>query len=150
RRFSLSKGCRFPWCTGRDGKPARVDEVPDASVRKEDVLELSHFVSPWVALRNPRLGIAVALTWDPAVFRYVWCWQMFGGRVTSPYFGRGYALALEPSTSPVMALEQCAAQKECPVVAGGGTLVSFVEASIHDATASVREIRPGGVVVYAS
>jgi hypothetical protein len=54
----------------------------------------------WFAVRNRGLDLGLMVSWDRAAYPYLWTWQVYGGAWGYPYYGRAYALALEPFSSP--------------------------------------------------
>jgi len=53
----------------------------------------------WYALVNPKERLGAAMAWDREVFPYVWIWREAGSSKGYPYFGRAYAVAIEPFSS---------------------------------------------------
>ena len=80
-------------------------------------------------LRNPRRGVAFALTFPAELFRWVWIWQAFGGATSPPFDERVYTLALEPWTSPP-SLAHAAGRGEAAVLGPGEALEATVEATV--------------------
>jgi galactose mutarotase-like enzyme len=130
RRFALSSGSQYPYALTLSGKNERADIVKGKDSRTEDVLLLSRFAEGWFAIRNPNLQLAVRLTWDVRVFPYLWCWQLYGGGWGYPYYGRAYALALEPFSSPILTLPECVNAKCAPILCAGKTLASNMQVGI--------------------
>lgn len=132
RRLALNPGSQYPYSPAVSGENERVDIVRGKESRTEDVLQFTGFREGWCALRNPRLQVAIRLAWDVRVFPYLWCWQLYGGRWGYPYYGRAHALALEPFTSPILALPECVKTKSAPILSAGKTLTSHMEVSIFN------------------
>ncbi|HVO71728.1 MAG TPA: hypothetical protein VMT24_16880, partial [Aggregatilineaceae bacterium] len=64
-----------------------------------DVVFFRDLSEGWYALTNQRLGVGFGLAWDSDLFKYLWMWQVYGGHVDYPWYGRTYNCALEPFTS---------------------------------------------------
>ena len=58
---------------------------------------LSGFEDGYAAIVNDRLDIGVLLSWDREIFPYVWFWQDLMANQESPWLGRAYVTAIEPS-----------------------------------------------------
>ena len=58
-----------------------------------DIKEGSYIV------KNNKLNLGFGLEWDKSLFPYIWVWQMYGGGMDYPFYGRAYTLALEPWSS---------------------------------------------------
>ena len=50
-------------------------------------------------MRNPKLDVGVRLSWKPEDFAEAWLWLESGANLQPPWFGRVYALGIEPSTT---------------------------------------------------
>jgi galactose mutarotase-like enzyme len=104
-------GLPIPWPRGRavDGSIVSLDSVPAPSSTKTRFGWLQDFSQQWIAVRNPRLDIGVRLSWKSPEMNYAWFWLEAGANLAAPWFGRGYALALEPASTPT------AGEKRCPL-----------------------------------
>ena len=120
-RYACGQRADWPLFQAPDGTRLRADVLPEKESRTTDSFHLEPQAG-WCAIRNPRLGLGVALTWDKAVFPYLWCWQVYGGQWGYPYYGRTYNVALEPFTSPIGSLAQCAADGTAPLLASGASM----------------------------
>lgn len=69
--------------------------VPDYS--RDFFATLSDFEQGYAAIINDRLDIGILLSWDLEIFPYAWFWQDLNGNQDSPWFGRAYVTAIEPS-----------------------------------------------------
>jgi hypothetical protein len=56
-------------------------------------------------------SVGFGLAWDAQVFRYAWIWQALGGGIGYPWYGRTYAMGLEPWTSYPCAGLQAAVER---------------------------------------
>jgi len=151
RRLSLTSGSTsFPYSLGLSGEPERVDIVKGKECRTEDVLLFSGFEEAWCAVRNPFQQLAAGLVWERSIFPFLWCWQLYGGRTGYPYYGRAYTLALEPFTSPILPLTQCIEEGQAPVLRGGHTLASRLEAGIFEVASGIKRLDFDGSITVAT
>lgn len=88
-----------------DGGFARADRIPGRDFGSSDSFYLS-VPEGWYEIRNPSLELGLRMTWDPQIFPYVWCWQVYGGSYGYPYYGRTCNVAVEPFTSPIATLAE--------------------------------------------
>jgi hypothetical protein len=58
---------------------------------------LSGFADGCAAIINDRLDIGVLLSWDLEIFPHLWFWQDLKANQESPWLGRAYVTAIEPS-----------------------------------------------------
>ena len=58
---------------------------------------LSDFEQGCAAIINDRLDIGLLLSWDLEIFPYAWFWQDLMANQESPWLGRAYVTAIEPS-----------------------------------------------------
>jgi galactose mutarotase-like enzyme len=118
--------------------------VPGPEAGTEAVISCSRLEGGWCALRNPTLNLTAGLCWDPNVFNYFWMWQVYGGSMNYPYYGRTYNLAFEPLNCPYQAFEQSLAQNILPSLGPGESVETFMEHGIYSGSAPVRSIQSGG------
>jgi hypothetical protein len=147
-RLMPGQSALFPFYVDPHGNDVRADKVPSSKTCTEDVLFMKNLDAPWCAIRNESQQIAVGMTWDPNIFKHLSCWMLYGGRMEYPFFGRGYAVAFEPSTSPIEPLEVCAAEGRCPILRPGESLNNFLEVGIFETDRKIIKIEPGGRLVH--
>ena len=94
--------------------------------------------------------LAAGLVWERSIFPFLWCWQLYGGRTGYPYYGRAYTLALEPFTSPILPLTQCIEEGQAPVLRGGHTLASRLEAGIFEVASGIKRLDFDGSITVPS
>jgi hypothetical protein len=143
----LAKGSRHDW----HGEVAEsVRRLPAAGEPRDMVAYLLGFEQGWWAVTNPELGVGFGLAWDPGIFPVACMWQELGATAAFPWFGRGYALALEPMTSwPAAGIAEVARITGTQRVLGAGESVATeLCAVVYDSAWGVTAIgRDGGVQV---
>lgn len=60
---------------------------------------LRDFAAPWISIRRGDNAVAIALSWDAAIFPYAWLWYELEGNTDEPWAGRTRLLGLEPSST---------------------------------------------------
>ena len=90
----------------RDEKGVRHDVVARVERSGEQMKYLLDLDEGWYALTNPKLDLGIGLSWSLDVFSCVWIWQEFNYTATFPWYGRAYAMALEPVSSLPLAHEK--------------------------------------------
>ena len=130
RRFAVERPGKYPYLASVTGDDARVDEIQSKESRTEDVLIFSGYSEGRCSVVNPRLGLSFQLEWDPKVFPYFWCWQVYGGSWGYPYYGRIYTLALEPFNCPLLPLDEAVAQDLAAMLPAGGTVSAELAARV--------------------
>jgi galactose mutarotase-like enzyme len=125
---ALAPGQAEPWpyARGRKG-PERVDlrKIPGPEARTHDDVFLGGLREGRCTVTNPRLNLAVSLSWDPAFYRYLALWMPYGGSDAAPLTGI-YGLGVEPFTSRDN-LAGAIAAGEARYLAGGGTQQTALE-----------------------
>ena len=74
-------------------------QCPAEGEGRGEMFYLTDLAQGWYALVNPARRLGLAMSWDTAVFPYVWIWQEANSSKNYPYFGGAYAVALEPFSS---------------------------------------------------
>jgi hypothetical protein len=60
---------------------------------------LRDFETAWLSIRRLDDAIAVALSWDKAIFPCAWLWFEIGGTADAPWSGRTRLIGLEPNST---------------------------------------------------
>jgi hypothetical protein len=89
----------WPYLPGRDGQPVDLRRMPPRDQPAHDMLFAAELDEGWVAACNPQLGMGFGLSWPLEHWPHLWIWQELGGSSGAPWFGRAYALGLEPFSS---------------------------------------------------
>jgi hypothetical protein len=101
---------------------------------------LQDFASPWAAIRRLDGTIAAALSWDAAVFPYLWLWYELDGTAEPPWNGRTRLIGLEPNTTwPANGLAD-AAQR-------GGRLLTLQLGAEIATTVRLHVFKPAGPIL---
>ena len=142
----LAPGSRVAW-EGRIRE--ELSKLPAAGVRRDMVAYFLGFEQGWWAVTNRRLGVGLGFAWDPAMFPFVCFWHELGASEGFPWFGRGYALALEPVTSwPASGIAHVVRTTGTQrSIAPAETIETEVWAAIYDSDWGVERIEPGGIAI---
>lgn len=121
----------WPVVPGREGEPVDLSKVPPRSGKSVREFGLKNLASPEYVVYNHALKLGWGMRWDAEVYPNLWVWQMYGGGLGYPFYGRAYCLALEPwSCLPAHILPGENGQRT--VLAGGQSLThrytAFVQA----------------------
>lgn len=96
----LSSACRIYLPAGRfyKGDESMLD-IRSKDAGLENMFYLLDFKEGWYGIYNRERGFGVGMSWDNDLFKVVWIWQEYGSNRSAPYFGRRYAVAIEPVSS---------------------------------------------------
>lgn len=100
---------------------------------------LRDFDFPWISIRRLDDAIAVALSWDAAVFPYAWLWCEFGGTADAPWNGRARLIGLEPNST-------CSANGLADAERRGERLLILQPGATLSATIRLQVFKPNGAV----
>lgn len=98
-RLAACSNLIWPSAVGLGGDEIDASVVCGADSRSHDLCLLSEFDTGIVGIENPTLGVTATLEFDPALFRWLWIWQLYGAADDARFDG-GYCLAIEPWTGP--------------------------------------------------
>jgi len=87
----------FPTVPALDGTEHDLRRVPGPDEVREVFGALTDFTAGWFSIMSPSAGFGVRLEWDPGVYPHAWFWQECHATHSFPWFGRAYALAVEPA-----------------------------------------------------
>ncbi|MBO0810854.1 MAG: DUF4432 family protein [Microlunatus sp.] len=79
------------------GESFDLASLPGPDSRREIFAALIDFDDGWFTLTNHELGFGIRMDWDTATFPYAWFWQECHATAGFPWFGRAYAVAIEPA-----------------------------------------------------
>lgn len=99
----------WPDIQGKNGT-LHLNQVQKFEEREYREFSLSDLKEGTFKITNHNYNLSFGMDWDKSVFPYLWVWQMYGGGYSYPFYGRAYALALEPWSSLPGNLEECIRQ----------------------------------------
>ncbi len=142
-RCQPGTGFVWPLVPDRGGKMIDLSRIPPAEVGSYDLAFLTDLTAGWYAITNIARRVGFGMVWPVETFRAVWFWQVFGGALGQPWYGRTYNIALEPWTTPHQTLTDAIKQGTHYVLAPGESLaVEFKAVAYSDLRVSV--IHPDG------
>jgi hypothetical protein len=147
----LVPGASYAWphVTGSLGE-VDLGRVAERGVRRTLVGYLSDWDGAWYAVTNPELGVGFGLVWQAEDFPYAWFWNELNATEGFPWFGTGYALAIEPNTSyPAAGIADVARLTGTQRRLQPGESVEVeLRAVLYEASGRVRSISEGGNVEF--
>ena len=136
----------WPLVPGQDGGTVDLSRVLPITSRVRDAAYLTDFREGWCAATNQRQKLGFALTWPVMVFPWMWFWQVYGGELKAPWFGRTYNVALEPFTSFPNTLDKAMAAGTAPVIEPGASVSATLRAIVYTGLSRVSAIDADGQV----
>ncbi len=97
----LAKGATGTWprVKGLKGPSVDLSRFPKPDKKSADMLYLTALKGNWYALTNTKKKVGFGLAWDLKMWPHLWFWQVYGGALGQPFWGRTYNCALEPFSS---------------------------------------------------
>ena len=94
----LPEGAQGPWprLMGKGGKLVDLSRFPKRSQPSSDMLYLTDLKAAWYGITDTKRKVGFGLAWDKALWPHLWFWQVYGGAMGAPFWGRTYNCALEP------------------------------------------------------
>lgn len=90
---------KWPIVPTRMGNTINLSKVLPPESKTYMEFGLYDIETPYYEVKNKRLNIGFGMSWDKSIYPNIWVWQLFGGGMGFPFYGRGYTLALEPWSS---------------------------------------------------
>jgi galactose mutarotase-like enzyme len=140
----------YPWpapglaSQAKGGGKIRHDIVSAVKRDGELMKYLLDLEEGWYALVNPRLKVGIGLRWDKEVFSCVWMWNELRYTTGVPWYGRTYAMALEPVSSLPLARERAT---RLLMLCGGASLEVEMKASAFEGITSVSKVTRAGKII---
>ena len=146
-RLKENQSGTWPIAVGIEGGDVDLSTFPPKSDRVQDFAAFKNQKEGWYAVTNPDRGVGIGLTYPVETFKYLWYWQVFGGGMGYPWYGRTYNIGVEPFTSlPNGMPEPGSDQGTSMIFAPGETKSATVRAVVYESTTGVKHITPEGEV----
>jgi len=143
---------KWPWIFNQQGEKVDLSKGLPSGSGVSRVLFLKDFTRGWYSVTNPHLGFGIGMVWNEQLFPYCCFWQETGGVRDYPWYGRGYALAIEPSSSyPGQGLSAIMEKTKTHLTfAPGESRTLYLKAVLFEGTSRVTGINSAGVVSFAT
>ncbi len=150
-RMQLHQEGKWPFIIGVDGKQLDMRVVLPPEAKTMDDCYITDFKDEaFIGVTNTNKKVGFGLTWDPAVFRYLWLWQAFGGGQQFPWFSSTYQMGIEPwSGYPCSGLQAAIENKSALKLGPGESLTSWLTAVAYQGDRDVVSIKRNGNVGFA-
>lgn len=97
----------WPNILSKDGTYINLSQVKEMDSKTYMEFSITDLEDASYIVKNNKLNLGFGMEWDKNIFPNIWVWQMFGGGMDYPFYGRAYTLALEPWSSLPGNLEKC-------------------------------------------
>lgn len=105
-RLCADEGQKWPFAKTLNGALVDLSEIQSQDARIEDMMYLTNLKEGWYGLTNQKKQVGFGMRWDLDIFPYLWYWQCYCGPNPQPFFGRAYAVGVEPWTTPPIPIEK--------------------------------------------
>ncbi|MBA3947631.1 MAG: DUF4432 family protein [Herpetosiphonaceae bacterium] len=149
RRLRAGQRSTWPMGNAEDGTPVDLRIVPPRTeALGREMAYLSDFDGPaWYAITNVQQQVGFAMRWDGDLFRYLWLWQELSGATGYPWWGRSYAVALEPWTSyPTLGLAEAVRRNTQLTLQPGQTITTRLAATAYQGLQAIAYVDEDGTV----
>ncbi len=148
-QFDQSVSGEWPMLKNKRGELVDVSEIPSSEgARTADMLFIGEFSDGWISVTNKERKVGIAYLFDPEHYKTVWFWQMYGGGLGYPWYGRAYTMALELFTGVpdprAATIEDVAGTVQ---IGGHQTLSSRFRVLLYKGIRGVGRITPDGTIV---
>jgi hypothetical protein len=136
----------WPKMKGKDGKLVDLSRFPKAGKKSADMLYLTELKGNWYALTNAKKKVGFGLAWDQKTWPHLWFWQVYGGAMGGPFWGRTYNCALEPFCGWPSGLANAAKNNTALSFKGGETKSAWYTAVAYSGKTRVKRVGKNGTV----
>ena len=145
-RCQSGTGASWPQVDGVRGTPVDLSNIAPPDTRSHDLAFISDLPAGWYAITNTSRRIGFGLVWPVEVFPALWFWQVYGGALEQPWYGRTYNIALEPWTTPQPTITAAQADGSQLTIEPGATVDVTLRALAYTGVQRVTAIHPDGHV----
>jgi hypothetical protein len=146
QRFPAGTQGPWPLLKGKDGRPIDISRFPAPGKRSADMFHLSDLKAGWYGVTDTKKKVGFGLAWDLKAWPHLWFWQVYGGAVGGPFWGRTYNCALEPFAGWPGGLANAAANGSALRFGPRQRKRAWLTAVAYDGRAKVRGIGRDGKV----
>jgi hypothetical protein len=145
----LAKARRYAWPTAETvSGPVDLSGIPATGQRRALLGYLGGFETGWLAVSNRDLGLGLAVSWPADILPYAWMWQNLEAIDDYPWYGSGYAVAIEPFSSYpgqglATVMEKTATHRS---IEPGASEAIRLTATVFRSQAGVHHVMPSGQV----
>lgn len=148
----LSPGSQHSWPIVTSTSNDRVDlrRLPGPLETRAMLGYLFDIAEPFFAITNPKKRLGIGIRWSGKVFDKAWLWQEVHSGNEWPWFGRAYAIAVEPaSTIPGHGMTYAREKGFRGVELGASMSTELImEAVLFEGTDPVSGIQEGGLITF--
>ncbi len=149
-RLAAGESGEWPMSPAQAGGFADLRTFPPRNERLEDLAVFHNLSGGWYAVTNPDRGVGFGFAFPEDTFRYIWYWQVFGGRGGYPWYKRTYNVGLEPFSSMPSGIPLPPGdEKTSMTFAPGETRTARMSAVAYESTTGVKSISADGAVTTA-
>jgi hypothetical protein len=120
--------------------------MPSPDARSHDLAVLTDLDGGWYAVTNTARQVGFGMVWPRETFSALWLWQVYGGALEQPWWGRTYNIALEPWTTPQQAITEAIDTGTHRMLGPGEALEVELKAVAYSGLARVSQIDQDGTV----
>ena len=146
-RLAIAHKSKWPITLGRKGEKIDLSIIPPLKVNSHDRSYIYGFKEGWYAIANKKFGVGFGLTFNPAIFKYLWFWQVYGGAVGYPWYSTTYNVAIEPNSSYPPNLLDSIKRKTNLSLKPGESINSEILAVVFESDGRVKRIEKNGKVI---
>jgi hypothetical protein len=123
-----------------------LSRIPGPEARSHDLALMSDLKDGWYAITNARRRVGFGMVWPVEAFRALWFWQVYGGALGQPWYGRTFNVGIEPWTTPDETLEEAMEAGTHRTLGPGESTRVVFKAVAYSGVGGVRRIRTSGAV----
>lgn len=145
-RCRSGKGAAWPLVDGHSGVPIDLSRIPSPDTRSHDLAYITDLTAGWYAITNTSQRVGFGLAWPVEIFPALWFWQVYGGALEQPWYGRTYNVALEPWTTPRPTITEALADGSQRTIEPGTCAEATLRAVAFTGLQRVTRVHPDGRV----
>jgi len=141
----VQRGCdqNWPIVAQTIGGTTNLSLVP-ADDAESEMLYLHGFTSGWYEVSSDRTRSSIRVEWDAEQLPFLWMWREFGRSTNYPFWGKTYALGLEPfSSMPTTGLAAAVENGTAMEFSGGETKTLHWSIDVALDDGSFQQHQPG-------
>lgn len=114
-RLKTGTDFKWPMVPGKDGTMIDISKIPNEKAQSQDLALLTNLKDGWYAITNASRSVGFGMVWPKNIFQSLWLWQVYGGALSQPWYGRTFNIAIEPWSTPNLTIDE-AIQEDTHIV----------------------------------
>ena len=138
---------KFQDMPGKNGERVDLSIMPAWGSGISEMVFVQGLKEHWYSVVDMEKRVGIALCWDKDAYPGLWFWQECNDYMDFPWYGKTYAMAIEPASTNTPMLESAVNDGTCCVLKPNESKSSWITAIAHREIGEICGVSKAGLVV---